>query len=147
VVVMRAERRRRTRTSTRGRRWVLPRHRVRATASTQTMSAAHGEVIVVRSCRALRAMEADLRSADRGLPVVGHTRGASRRVLLAPRSRPSCSPFGIALYLQSAGTIHRSRVTAAILRQGRAPVGRLMTLEMLQTVALGQIGLIHRRGA
>jgi hypothetical protein len=68
---MRAERRRRARAAARRPRWTAPPRRLSARASGRTVSTIDAAVMVVRSYRALRAMEADLRSADRGLPVVG----------------------------------------------------------------------------
>jgi hypothetical protein len=68
---MRAERRRRARAAARRPRWAAPPRRLRARASGRTVSTIDAALIVVRSYQALRAMEADLRSADRGLPVVG----------------------------------------------------------------------------
>jgi hypothetical protein len=71
VALMRAERRRRARAAARGRRWAGPARRASVRTGGGAVSAVDAGVLVVRSQRALRGMEADLRSGERSEPVVG----------------------------------------------------------------------------
>jgi hypothetical protein len=68
---MRAERKRRVRVAARRPRWAASRGRGPARVSGPAVSTIDAALVIVRSYEALRGMEAVLRSADRGQPVVG----------------------------------------------------------------------------